>query len=91
MLEEAGIVCDPSQAEYIACQPWPFPSSLMMGFILPAETEDIRIDSDELESARWVSREEMRDILEGRHGELFCPPPAAIAHHIMKVWAYRND
>lgn len=91
MLEEAGIVCDPSQAEYIACQPWPFPSSLMMGFILPAETEDIRIDSDELESARWVSREEMRDILEGRHGELFCPPPAAIAHHIMKVWAHRND
>lgn len=91
MLEEAGIVCDPSQAEYVACQPWPFPSSLMMGFILSAETDEIRIDSDELESARWVSREEMREILEGRHSEVFCPPPAAIAHHIMKVWAYRSD
>lgn len=91
MLEEAGIICDPSKAEYIACQPWPFPSSLMMGFILPAESEEIRIDSEELESARWVTRNEMQDILEGRHKELFCPPPAAIAHHIMKVWAYRTD
>jgi NAD+ diphosphatase len=91
MFEEAGIVCDPSQAEYIACQPWPFPSSLMMGFILPAASDEIRIDSDELESARWVSRAEMREILDGAHPELFCPPETAIAHHIMRVWALRND
>lgn len=91
LFEEAGIHCDPSRAEYVACQPWPFPSSLMMGFILPADSEEIVIDSKELESARWVTREEMRDILNGTHTELFCPPPTAIAHHIMKVWAFRND
>jgi NAD+ diphosphatase len=91
MFEEAGIVCDPARAEYIACQPWPYPSSLMMGFILPAESDEIHIDANELESARWISRAEMRDILAGKHAELFCPPPQAIAHHIMKEWALRND
>ncbi|MBY9065375.1 NAD(+) diphosphatase [Hyphomonas sp. WL0036] len=91
LFEEAGILCDPSRAEYVACQPWPFPSSLMMGFILPADNEDITVDSKELESARWVTRAEMRDIIEGKHAELFCPPPTAIAHHIMKVWAFRSD
>lgn len=91
LFEEAGIVCDPAQAEYIACQPWPFPSSLMMGFILPAQTSEIRIDSAELESARWIARSEMREILSGKHAELFCPPASAIAYHILKVWADRDD
>jgi NAD+ diphosphatase len=91
MFEEAGIVCDPAKAEYVACQPWPFPSSLMMGFILQAETSEIRIDSNELESARWVARHELREILDGKHSELFCPPSSAIAYHILKVWASRND
>ena len=91
LFEEAGIVCDPAQAEYIACQPWPFPSSLMMGFILPAQTSEIRIDSAEPESARWNPRSEMREILSGKHAELFCPPPSAIAYHILKVWADRDD
>jgi NAD+ diphosphatase len=91
LFEEAGIVCDPATAEYVACQPWPFPSSLMMGFILPAQTEEINIDSKELESARWVPRAEMREILSGKHSELFCPPSSAIAHHILKVWAERDD
>jgi NAD+ diphosphatase len=91
LFEEAGVVCDPAQAEYIACQPWPFPSSLMVGLILPAQTEEIRIDTKELESARWVARAEMREILAGKHSELFCPPPTAIAYHILKVWADRDD
>ena len=91
LFEEAGIVCDPAQAEYVACQPWPFPSSLMMGFILTAGTDEIHIDSKELESARWVSRTELREILAGKHAELFCPPPSAIAYHILKVWADRDD
>ncbi|MGA1344230.1 MAG: NAD(+) diphosphatase [Hyphomonas sp.] len=91
LFEEAGIVCDPARAEYVACQPWPFPSSLMMGFILPADSEEICIDSKELESARWVARTEMREILSGKHASLFCPPPSAIAHHILRVWALRDE
>lgn len=89
--EEAGIVCHPANAEYLCCQPWPFPSSLMIGLLLPAENEDITVDKSELESARWVSRAEMRDVLAGRHDEIFAPPPFAVAHHIMKIWAERDD
>lgn len=90
LFEEAGIRCDPAGAEYIACQPWPFPSSLMVGLILEAENEDIRIDQKELESAMWISREAMRNILAGTHDTYFCPPRMAIAHHIMKEWALRD-
>ena len=86
IFEEAGIVTDPASAQYIACQPWPFPSSLMVGLILEAETTDIHVDEKELETARWVSREEMVQIVNGTHDEIFGPPPAAIAHHIMKAW-----
>ncbi len=91
MFEEAGIICDPARAEYVACQPWPFPSSLMMGFILPAENDEIRIDSAEIESAEWISREAMHRILSGEHDRIFCPPPSAIAHHLLMVWASRED
>ena len=90
IFEEAGVVADPANAEYIACQPWPFPSSLMVGLILQAETSDISIDEKELETARWVSREEMRQILAGTHEEIFGPPPMAIAHHIMKAWSEKG-
>ena len=88
--EEAGIRCDPASAEYIACQPWPFPSSLMVGLILKAEAYDITIDEKEIETARWVSREEMVQILNGTHEEIFCPPATAIAHHIMKAWSEKD-
>ena len=88
--EEAGIVCDPAGAEYIACQPWPFPSSLMVGLILEAQTQEITVDTDELESAEWITREDVKRMLAGTHDRLFCPPPMAIAHHLLKVWAERG-
>ena len=90
VFEEAGVKSDPASAEYIACQPWPFPSSLMVGLILAAESFDLTIDEKELETARWVTREEMKRILDGTHGEMFGPPPTAIAHHIMKVWSQKG-
>ena len=90
ILEEAGVVTDPASAEYIACQPWPFPSSLMVGLILQAESFDITIDQKEIETARWVSRDEMRQILAGTHDEIFAPPPFAIAHHILKAWSEKG-
>ena len=89
--EEAGIVCHPANAEYLFCQPWPFPSSLMIGMLLPAENEDITIDPNELEAARWITREEARAVLAGEHEEIFAPPPFAVAHHILKEWAERDS
>ncbi|MAN44922.1 MAG: NAD(+) diphosphatase [Alphaproteobacteria bacterium] len=91
ILEEAGIRCDPARAEYIACQPWPFPSSLMVGLILEAETEDVTVDEKELESAEWISREDLKKMLAGAHERFYCPPKTAIAHHLLKEWAERTD
>ena len=89
--EEAGIRCDPGKAEYLFCQPWPFPSSLMIGLILPAENDDITVDKSELESARWITRAEAREVIAGTHPEISAPMRFAVAHHIMKEWAERPD
>ena len=88
--EEAGIKADPSKAEYLFCQPWPFPSSLMVGIIVEAETTDISDEQDELEAARWISREEARQVIAGTHPDIYAPPPMAVAHHILRVWSERD-
>ncbi len=83
--EEAGIAC--GTVTYLGCQPWPFPSSLMIGCLVEAASTEITIDAEELEDARWFSRDEVRAMLEGRHPEgLACPMPMAIAHHIVAAW-----
>lgn len=88
--EEAGIRSDPARAEFLFCQPWPFPSSLMMGILIPADSEEISVEQDELEAAYWITRDEARAMLAGEHDRFFCPPPLAVAHHILKAWAERD-
>ncbi len=88
--EEAGVRADPAGAEYLFCQPWPFPSSLMIGIIIETDTVEISTEQDELEAARWITREEARQVLAGTHPDIYCPPDMAIAHHILKVWAARG-
>ncbi|WP_237478153.1 NAD(+) diphosphatase [Lichenibacterium dinghuense] len=84
--EEAGIAC--GAVTYLGCQPWPFPSSLMIGCLVEAASTEIAVDQDELEDARWFSRDEVRAMLDGRHPDgLTCPMPMAIAHHIVLAWA----
>ena len=84
--EEAGISV--GRVSYIASQPWPFPSSLMLGCLGEAMSNDIAIDTTELEDARWFSREETQLLLTGQHPDgLACPPAMAIAHHIIRAWA----
>lgn len=90
LYEESGIEADADTAEYLFSQPWPFPSSLMVGLILQARSEEIRIDPSELESARWFTRAEARDMLAGTHPEAWAPTEIAIAHHILKAWAERD-
>jgi NAD+ diphosphatase len=82
ILEEAGIRVGP--VRYVASQPWPFPSSLMIGLIGEAETHDIVLDKKELEDARWFSREELLAMRDGRHEQGFTfPVKMAIAHHLV--------
>ena len=89
--EEAGIKADPSKVEYLFCQPWPFPSSLMIGLLIEAQTTEISVAQDELEAARWITRAEARQVLAGEHPEIYAPMPMAVAHHILKAWAERED
>ena len=72
---------------YRSSQPWPFPSSLMIGCFAEARSRAVTVDKVELEDARWFSREEARALLEKRHPDgLLAPVPMAIAHHLLKAW-----
>ena len=83
VLEEAGIAC--GRVRYFASQPWPFPSSLMIGCHAQALSETIVIDRSEIEDARWFDRDELALMLARRHPDgLTTPPPVAIAHHIIR-------
>jgi NAD+ diphosphatase len=81
--EEVGIGC--ARIKYFASQPWPFPSSLMIGCHAEATTHDIVIDQSEIEEARWFARDELEHMLTRSHPQgLTAPPPIAIAHHIIR-------
>jgi NAD+ diphosphatase len=83
--EEAGIVC--GAVSYFASQPWPFPTSLMIGCHAQALSHEIVIDRSELEDARWFEREEVAAMLLRRHADgLTTPPTVAIAYHIIRAW-----
>ena len=62
----------------------------MVGIILEAQTTEVSVEQDELEAARWITREEARQVLAGTHPDIYAPPPMAVAHHILKVWAERD-
>lgn len=104
VFEEAGIRA--GKVRYISSQPWPFPSSLMIGCIAEAETDEISIDDDELEEARWFTRDEIVDglfrVMElpksqaniadmPRDGLLRMPNPIAIAHHLARAWLKETE
>ena len=85
LLEEAGIAV--ADVRYVASQPWPFPSSLMIGCTARALGEELTIDRTELDDARWFSREEVAQALSGAPGAPFLPPPRwAIARTLLEHW-----
>ncbi len=83
VFEEAGIRI--GGVEYIKSQPWPFPSSLMIGVIAHALNDDIDIGDDELEEAKWFSKKEIQDVLKkGGDDEFRVPEKLAIARHLLE-------
>ena len=83
--EEAGITC--GRVTYFASQPWPFPTTLMIGCHAEALSRDIVVDREELEDARWFSKPEVELMLLRKHPQgLTTPPPVAIAHHLIRAW-----
>lgn len=87
VLEEAGIRV--GAVRYLESQPWPFPSSLMIGCTGEAESEEISVDLVELQDAKWIEREQMRKAIElpGAGDGFFVPPAMSIAHHLLRAWA----
>jgi NAD+ diphosphatase len=83
--EEAGVRV--RDVRYIASQPWPFPSSLMIAAIGIADDDRLTIDTNELEDAIWVSRDEVRAVLAGEPGPFVQPPPYAIAFNLLTAWS----
>ncbi len=83
--EEAGIRV--SGIRYIASQPWPFPSQLMIACVAQAKDDALTIDTYELESAIWVPRDQVRAVLAGEEGPFLPPPRYAIAHTLLTQWA----
>ncbi|MFY8349273.1 NAD(+) diphosphatase [Pseudoalteromonas sp. SSM20] len=84
--EESGV--DVHEVEYIASQPWPFPSSVMIGFIATASSADIDIGEDELEDARWFSRDELAEFGEwGDETSTFKKPRfSSISRFLLEHW-----
>ena len=80
--EEAGISV--GEVRYDSSQPWPFPSSLMIGFTAQALDDDIRIHDQELEDARWFTREDVDAGIEA--GELRLSPSISISRHLIESW-----
>lgn len=84
VLEEAGVRCGP--VTYLASQPWPFPASLMIGARTEAMDSALTPDPEELEAARWVTREDLVAAFAGRHPQIRPPRPGAIAGFILRNW-----
>ena len=81
--EEAGIEVE--RPEYQSSQPWPFPASLMLGFRCSALAgQTIMVNTEELESARWFSREELKQSPEDQTFRL--PRRDSIARRLLNEW-----
>lgn len=83
VLEESGV--EVGGVSYVASQPWPFPSSLMLGFHAVAERGRPVADGDELEDVRWFDRAEVEQAAAGR-GELVLSPRYSISRRLLDDW-----
>ncbi|MEX0922381.1 MAG: NAD(+) diphosphatase [Rhodovibrionaceae bacterium] len=82
IMEEVGLPLD--EITYLSSQPWPFPSSLMLGFHARASDDRLKIDEVEIESARWFTREEMLNSPEDETFKL--PRRDSIARRLIEEW-----
>jgi NAD+ diphosphatase len=84
--EEAGLQV--GGVRYVASQPWPFPGQLMIACTATAESDEITLDTKELDDAIWVDRAGVRAALDGAPDAPFLAPPHfAIAHSLLAHWA----
>lgn len=80
--EEVGLRV--SDVRYLGDQPWPFPSSLMLGFTARARSDELVLQPDEIAEARWFTREELRGEL--ADGTSSIPGRLSIARRLIEHW-----
>jgi NAD+ diphosphatase len=85
VFEEAGLKA--TTVRYHSTQPWPYPSSLMIGLIAEVEDGEAAPDQTELEEVRWFTREEARALMKGALPDARAPGSVAIAHQLIKAWS----
>jgi NAD+ diphosphatase len=83
VLEETGVIVGP-EIEYAASQPWPLPSSLMLGFYAKATGFEIEVDADEIAEAKWFTREDLRALVEA--GTMALPGAISISRRLIEGW-----
>jgi NAD+ diphosphatase len=86
MLEEAGVLIDLERLDYLGSQPWPFPSSLMLGYRarVSAASGESRPDGVEISELRWFTRDEL--LAGAEDGSVRIPPPLSIARRLIEHW-----
>lgn len=83
--EESGVKV--GSVQYVSCQPWPMPSSLMLGCLAAATSTCIAVDQHEIEEARWFSRQQVTEsLMKGARPALLVPPRQTIAHQLLRHW-----
>lgn len=91
VMEESGIAVN--NVQYLRSQPWPFPASLMLGFIADACSDEIHVDKDELDDVRWFSREQLNFF--GEWGDestgLKVPRADSISRYLIDHWRNQGD
>jgi NAD+ diphosphatase len=85
IFEESGLRT--ASVRYHSTQPWPYPSSLMIGLIADVEDGEAVADQAELEEVRWFTREEARSMMQGAYPGARAPGSVAIAHQLIKAWS----
>ena len=91
IFEEAGVAI--GAVRYLASQPWPFPSSLMLGCFAEALSPDIKLDTTELTEANWYTREDLRVMMERPVGssDPHVPGSFSIANWLIREWAQADS
>lgn len=82
VFEETGVHV--YHVEYHSSQPWPFPSSLMLGFYAKTDSTEMHLNAQEIEEARWLTRTELREAVAS--GELLLPSLASISYRLIHEW-----
>lgn len=82
--EEVGLKTH--SPRYVFSQPWPFPSQLMIGLICQTEETKLKINTNELEAAKWFTRDEVQGVFNKQSDAFLRPPRFTIAHHLLRYW-----